>query len=166
MRISFDLDGTIFTSSLEHAEGAMFSYLERGKVCPLRAGTRALFQALSERGWEIWFYTNSWRSRTSLGGWAINSGLHVREVVNQQIHENKCEEMGFSPTEVPEKMPEWFGIDLHVDDSSEITEQAISRGVHAILIAEGDLDWVDKVLLCADSFSGYRPQAHENPRDS
>jgi len=107
--------------------------------------------ALAERGWEIWFYTNSLRSRTSLQVWACHLGMPVTNVVNQQLHENRCAEMGFLPIQVPAKMPGWFGIDLHVDDSPEIARQIAGCGGNVCLIAEGDPEWAEKVLACADA---------------
>ena len=150
MRISFDLDGTLFVSDPQQAEPGMLNFVEREKVARLRKGTRELMTVLAEQGWEIWFYTNSLRPRTSLLAWASRLGMPVSGVVNQQIHENRCAEMGLAPVQVPAKMPRWFGIDLHVDDSPEVAQQISGCGGRVCLISESDLDWAEKVLSCAD----------------
>ena len=77
--------------------------------------------------------------------------MPVTDVVNQQIHENRCAEMGVLPVQASAKMPQWFGIDLHVDDSPEIAQQISACGGSVCLIAESDPDWTEKVLACADA---------------
>ena len=151
MRISFDLDGTLFVADPQQAEPGMLNFVEREKVARLRKGTRELMTVLAEQGWEIWFYTNSLRSRTSLLAWASRLGMPVSGVVNQQIHENRCAEMGLAPVQAAAKMPQWFGIDLHVDDSPEVAQQISVCGGIVCLIAESDPDWTEKVLACADA---------------
>jgi len=151
MRISFELDGTLFVSDQNQAEPAMLNFVEREKVSLLRKGTKILTTALAERGWEIWFYTNSLRSRTSLWAWAFRLGLSVTDVINQQIHEEKCAELGLIAVEAPEKMPPWFEIDLHVDDSEALAEAGRNSGFEVCLIEDGDSDWVEKVLAHADA---------------
>jgi len=151
MRISFELDGTLFVSDQDQAEPAMLNFVEREKVSLLRKGTKLLITTLANRGWEIWIYTNSLRSRTSLWTWAHHLGLPVKDVINQQIHENKCAELGQILMQVPSKMPPWFEIDLHVDDSEAIAETSRNHGFEVCLIKEDDPKWVDKVLAHADS---------------
>jgi len=151
VRISFDLDGTLFVSDPQQVEPDMLNFVERERVARLRKGTRELMAALAEQGWEIWFYTNSLRSRTSLWAWASRIGLPVTDVVNQQIHENRCAEMGLAPVQVSAKMPQWFGIDLHVDDSPEVAQRVSGCGGRVCLISESDPDWAGKVLACADA---------------
>ena len=153
MRISFDLDGTLFVSDPKRAGPPLFNFVERGKVALLRGESRELITALAERGWEIWFYTNSMRSRTSLLAWAMRLGMPVAEAINQQVHENRCAEMGHAPVQSAAKMPQWFGIDLHVDDSPEVARQISDCGGRVCLIAEDDPDWAEKVLFCADEIT-------------
>ncbi len=154
MRISFDLDGTIFVSDPLESGSSISDSVGRDKGAALRGGTRELMAALAERGWEIWFYTNSLRSRSSLLDLAGRLNMPVRDpshIVNQQIHENRCAEMGFAPVQVPAKMPRWFGINLHVDDCPELARQISEDGCAVCLIAKDDSDWVAKVLASADA---------------
>ncbi len=152
MKISFDLDGTLFVSDPGLAGPPIYNYVEPRKVLRLRDGVPALLRELSERGWEIWFYTNALYSRSSLLAWAHRAGLPVAGVINQQIHENACAERGVLPLEVAAKMPPWFGIDLHVDDSEQIAAAGGAAGFCVCLIARDDPDWAVKVRACADRF--------------
>lgn len=151
MRISFDLDGTLFVSLPEQADLPAYNFVERGKVSLLRKESRKLIKTLVERGWEICFYTNSLRARSSLHAWAMRVGIPLTEIINQQIHENKCAESGLIPAQVAAKMPAWFGIDLHVDDSPGIAGAAEEYGFEVCLIEEADSRWAEKVLSHAHS---------------
>ncbi len=156
MRISFDLDGTLFVSNQKDAGPAMFNFVQRGKVAMLRKDARLLMAALKERGWEICIYTNSLRSRQSLIVWAGRLGISLQDVINQQIHENKCNDLGVLPAQVPLKMPTWFQIDLHVDDSEIIAREGRENGFEVPLIKEDDPEWVDKVLTRADEIASQK----------
>ena len=156
MRISFDLDGTLFVSNINYAGPAMLNFVQRDNVAMLRKDTRLLMTALMERGWEICFYTNSLRSRKSLIVWAVRLGISLHDVINQQVHENKCNELGVIPAQVPSKMPSWFQIDLHVDDSEIIAREGQDNGFEVLLIKEDDPEWVDKVLARADAIAAQK----------
>lgn len=150
MRISFDLDGTLFVSDPALAGPLMFNYVEPYKACLVREGAPALLRELGESGWDVWIYTNALYSRKSLLAWAHRLGLPVTEVVNQQIHENVCAGHGVLPIEVALKMPHWFGIDLHVDDSETLAAASASAGFHICHVATAAPDWLDIVKKRAD----------------
>ena len=151
MKISFDLDGTLFVRSESAADPDEPPFVQREKEFSLRDGTRRLLLALADQGCEIWLYTNSYRSRSLLLRWFRDLGFPITGVVNQQIHEQKCEELGLLPKEIPMKMPQWFGFDLHVDDSMEILKGLSAYGFPVCRIDEDDSHWAEKVLAMVPS---------------
>jgi FMN phosphatase YigB (HAD superfamily) len=150
MRISFDLDGTLFVSDPSRALPDFLNYVEPYKVARVRRGTPELLRSLAERGWEIVFYTNSLRSRISLLAWARRLNFPVMDVINQQLHENACAERGVLPGQVAAKMPPWFGIGLHVDDSEDLAKAGKEFGFAVCVIDPDDAEWCAKVLARAD----------------
>ena len=150
MKISFDLDATLFVSDPALAGPEMYNYVEPYKVDRLRAGAPELLRRLGEEGWEIWIYTNSLRPRKALLVWSMHLGMPVKDVINQQIHENACAERGVLPVEVAPKMPHWFGIDLHVDNSEQIAAAGRAGGFEVCCIASDDPEWAAKVRACAE----------------
>ena len=120
MRISFDLDETIISRAVDwEVEPDLKGF--RGNEERLRKGTVELFKWIREQNHEIWIYTNSYRGWRDLGSWFQDCGIPVDGVINQIVHEQKRNEQG--RRSALEKNPEWFGIDLHFDDSEELADQ-------------------------------------------
>ena len=151
MRISFDLDGTLFVRELpsplaDPKEGAV---IEGEKVSGLRIGTRNLLNTLASAGWEIWIYTSSYRGKSDILNLFARLDLPISGVINRQIHENMCAVLGTDPLSVSVKMPPWFGIDLHVDDSPAIAEEGRTHGFKVCLVGTSDPCWGEHVLSSA-----------------
>ncbi len=125
MRISFDLDDTLICHGINGHEPRPF-WLTRLFTSgePLRKGTRGLIQTLQQSGWEVWIYTTSPRSVRSIRIWLWSYGIHVANIVNQQIHDK----LRKGSSCVPSKDPQAFGIDLHVDDSAGVLAEGQAFG--------------------------------------
>ena len=156
MRVSFDLDDTLIFKTVQGRTDASLPALKRSySEERLREGTRGLMHALAKRGCEIWIYSNSFRGKKELFQWFENCGLPVREIVNQQMHDLKRTEMG-SQSLRPAKFPPWFEIDVHIDDSAELEEDARSHGFKVIRVAPDDVNWVSTVLAAIDAMQDSR----------
>lgn len=145
MRISFDIDDTLICDSSVPTEQCVswwrrWRYSER-----LRRGTRSLMAALVQRRCKIWIYTSSCRSPRHLKSWFASFGIPVEGVVNLDQHERTVGLRG------PSKFPPAFGIDLHVDDSSGVAMEGANHRFPVLVIAPGDLGWVERVLNEVDA---------------
>jgi hypothetical protein len=157
MRISFDLDDTLILKTVAGPVDDSLPPLQRISIEErLREGTRELMGALVQRGCEIWIYSNSFRGRKELLQWFAACELPVANVVNQQLHDQKREELGLTSLR-PGKFPPWFGIDLHVDDSVELEEDARQHGFKVVRVAADDANWVSTVLGAVDTLLERKP---------
>ena len=156
MRISFDLDDTLVLKSVDGPCEESFPARRRGEAIEerLRKGTRELFLALHERGWEILIYSNSYRGKTDLVNWFSECGLPICGVVNQQLHDQKQLESG-GIARRPAKFPPWFQVDLHVDDALEVYEDGHRFGFDVVRVAPDDTNWTAAVLKAADEKQQY-----------
>jgi hypothetical protein len=151
MRVSFDVDDTLVCGHQVPAERLVpwrgrWLYPES-----LRQGTRSLMGELLRRVCELWIYTTSYRPSRYLRGWFRSFGIPIRDVVNQDRHEQVVGLRG------PSKYPPAFGIDLHVDDSEGVAEEGRSHGFDVVVVSPGDLDWTARVLRAVDARLGLRP---------
>jgi hypothetical protein len=149
MRISFDLDDTLILKSIAGPCEETLPARKRGDAIEekLRKGTRELFLALHEKGWEIVIYSNSFRGKSELISWFSECGLPVCEVINQQLHDQK---RAASNTSCPTKFPPWFNIDLHVDDAHAVYQEGRLHGFDVVRVSPRDLNWTSVVLKAAD----------------
>jgi len=146
MRISFDLDETLISQNIDwEVEPDLAGF--RGEKERLRKGTVELFKWIREQNHEIWIYTNSYRGWMDLGSWFQDCGISVDGVINQIVHDRKREEQNQKCQ--LEKNPEWFGIDLHFDDSDELAEQERICKIDPL-----DSSWTDRVKLYIKVKSG------------
>ena len=151
MRISFDLDDTLILKTVDGGYDESLPPLKRSYVEErLRKGTRDLMTILAERGCEIWIYSNSYRGKSDLMEWFKQCGLPIANVVNQQIHDMKCTEASLQSSR-PGKFPNWFGIDVHVDDSADLEEIASAEGFKLVRVSPSDANWVSTILAAIDT---------------
>ena len=116
---------------------------------PLRLGARRLFQSLRARGHELWIYTTSFRSPSSVKLWLWSYGIRVKRVVNQHVHDRR---LSRGPMDYPpSKNPRAFDIDLHVDDLDGVRQEGEVHGFRVVVVSPSDEFWVDKVLAAADA---------------
>ena len=114
----------------------------------LRKGTPQLIRALQERGYEVWIYTSSYRTETYLRALFRAYGVHFNGIVNAQRHNNEVQRD--RKERLPQKMPNFYRISLHVDDEKVIAENGRRYGFRTFRIYEPDEEWAEKVLREAD----------------
>ena len=145
MRISFDLDETLFvppkTHQVEPPLPAPFNLLYKER---LRKGTVALIHRLQDAGFQVWVYTSSFRSPRYIRG--LFRCYHVRfdGIINGEMHQ-QCVQRN-KPYPMPTKMPNFFQIALHVDDEDCIVQNGRVHGFHVLQVGPDDSDWADKVM--------------------
>ena len=145
MRISFDLDDVLFVSperfDTEPPPRAPFDrfFSER-----LRKGTPELIRTLQKEGFEVWIYTSSYRSARYLKALFRCYGVHFDEIVNAQRHLREVQRD--KPQILPQKMPGYYRISLHVDDEDVIHENGKRYGFRTLRVRDQDEDWAEKVL--------------------
>lgn len=145
MRISFDLDDVLFVSpeKYETEPELRFPY---NRLFPdrLRKGTPALIHALQERGYEVWIYTSSYRTEVYLRALFRAYGVHFDQIVNGQRHEKEVQR---GRTQMlPQKLPNFYHISLHVDDEKAVEKNGRLFGFRTWRVFEPDEHWSEKLL--------------------
>jgi len=144
-RISFDLDEVLFVdpASFETEPPLNFPY---NRMYPerLRKGTVNLIHTLQERGFEAWVYTSSYRTEHYIRSLFRNYGVQFDGIINMPRH---LKEVQRDRKELlPQKMPGFYRIALHVDDEDVIHRYGRTLGFHTIKVCDPDPDWDQKVL--------------------
>ena len=137
MKISFDIDDTLILYDSKKKENNNCRLLN-GEI--LRYGTINLLKEL-EKEHELWIYTTSFRSPWVLKLCFWLKGVKIKKVVNQNLHSKIIKSKNISAT----KLPSYFGIDLHVDDSLGVVEEGKKFGFDVIVIDPNDEEWTVKV---------------------
>ena len=119
MRISFDLDDTLFVNP-EKIKAFPFSVFYPDR---LRAGTVSLMTYLSEQKIEIWIYTTSFRSETYIRNLFRHYHIHLTQIVNGSRHLKEVQ--GMKTEIMPSKYPSHYRIDLHIDDDKSVLEKRL-----------------------------------------
>ena len=145
MRVSFDLDEVLFVSPQTHkTEPPLRFPLNRIFKERLRLGTPELIRSLQEMGYEVWVYTSSFRSERYLRALFSRYRIRFDEIVNAQRHLREVQRD--RPQILPQKMPGFYRISLHVDDEDVIHENGRRYGFRTIRVREPDEHWAEKVL--------------------
>ncbi len=144
MRISFDLDDTLFVSEqkfkTEPAPKFPFNIIYKDR---LRAGTVELLNYIRDQKIELWIYTTSFRSEKYITGLFKYYGIKLDSIVNGARHEREVQ-AGHSEG-MPSKYPSKYRIDLHVDDDISVVENGKTYGFNVFQIGGPDDEWVDKI---------------------
>ncbi|WP_026663167.1 HAD family hydrolase [Butyrivibrio proteoclasticus] len=145
MKISFDLDEVLFVSpDYMETEPELRFPLNRMFPERLRKGTVYLINELQKRGFEVWVYTSSFRTDVYIRSLFRRYGIHFDDIVNGYRH--KAEVQGNRADMLPQKMPTFYRIALHIDDEDAIIESGKRYGFRVLRICEPDEHWTDKVL--------------------
>ncbi|ADL33541.1 hypothetical protein bpr_I0798 [Butyrivibrio proteoclasticus B316] len=145
MKISFDLDEVLFVSpDYMETEPELRFPLNRMFPERLRKGTVYLINELQKRGFEVWVYTSSFRTDVYIRSLFRRYGIHFDDIVNGYRH--KAEVQGNRADMLPQKMPTFYRISLHIDDEDAIIENGKRYGFRVLRICEPDEHWTDKVL--------------------
>lgn len=145
MKISFDLDDTLFVSPEEFTVEKELKfpwnklYKER-----LRYGTVALMKYIKEQNIQLWIYTTSFRSEHYIRKLFRCYGIKIDEVVNGARH--KREVQGSKTEAMPSKYPSKYRIDLHIDDDISVAQNGKIFGFKVLIIKEEDSEWDKKII--------------------
>ena len=145
MRISFDLDDTLFVPKEKFKTEPPLKipfcimYKER-----LRLGTVELMKYIRSQNIELWIYTTSYRSEYYIRGLFRCYGIKLDCVVNGEKHANEVQ-VGYKEG-MPSKYPSKYRIDLHIDDDISVAQNGKIYGFHVLLVGSQDDCWVDKVV--------------------
>lgn len=144
MRVSFDLDDTLFVSPENFKTEAELKfpfnkiYKER-----LRFGTIELMKWIQEQGIELWIYTTSFRTEGYIRGMFRRYGIKLDSVVNGERHAREVQ--AGKREAMPSKYPGKYRIDLHIDDDVSVVQNGRTYGFKVFLIGAQDDAWVDKI---------------------
>lgn len=150
MQISFDLDDTLICYDQSVPREPRLSWLRRLFIHdePLRLGAARLAGELLERGHELWIYTTSFRSPRAVRRWLSAHGIPVSRVIAGTEHVRS-----FGPSSSPSKRPHAFGIDLHVDDSPGVAQEARQHGFQVCIVHPSAQDWVEQILAAVEDYA-------------
>ena len=145
MRISFDLDEVLFVdpNTFEIEDPPRFP-LDRIYRERLRKGTVRLIHTLQEEEFEAWVYTSSFRSEKYIRSLFRCYGIRFDGIINAQRHLREVQK-GHGHL-LPQKVPGYYHIDLHVDDEDVIHQYGKQYGFKTCKVCDPDPDWVEKVL--------------------
>lgn len=145
MKISFDLDDTLFVSPEEFQVEKELKfpwnkfYKER-----LRYGTVALMKYIKEQNIQLWIYTTSFRSERYIRKLFRCYGIKIDEVVNGARHQREVQ--GNKTETMPSKYPSKYRIDLHIDDDISVAQNGKTFGFKVLIIKEEDSEWDKKII--------------------
>ena len=149
MRVSFDLDEVLFVSPKTHStEKALPFPLNRIFKERLRLGTPSLIRELQALGYEVWIYTSSFRSEGYIKMLFRLYGVHFDGIINAQRHLREVQRT--NKTVLPQKLPNRYGISLHVDDETVICNWGKHYGFNTYQLEAEDADWKDKIIRRAE----------------
>ena len=149
MRISFDLDEVLFVSPETHKTEPPLHYpLNRIYKEHLRLGTPELINELQKLGYDVWVYTSSFRTESYIRRLFRHYGVHFNGIVNGTRHQKEVQR---DRKEIlPQKMPGYYQITLHVDDETVICSMGREYGFYTYQLDAQDDDWKDKIIARAD----------------
>lgn len=145
MKISFDLDEVLFVSpDVYETEPPLRFPLNRLFPERLRKGTVKLIHDLQAEGFEVWVYTSSFRAEIYIRNLFRHYGVKFDQIVNGDRHLKEVQ--GNRDRPLPQKMPNFYRISLHVDDEDAIHENGKIYGFHTWKVYEPDPDWAEKLM--------------------
>ena len=145
MRISFDLDDVLFVDpNMFETEPPLPFPFNRIFVARLRKGTVRLIHELQDEGFEVWVYTSSFRSERYIRSLFARYGVRFTQIVNRDRHLREVQRQN-SQT-LPQKMPGFYRISLHIDDEDVIHQNGLIYGFRTYKVCDPDDEWVEKVL--------------------
>ena len=144
-RVSFDLDEVLFVSPKTHkVEPKLHVPFDKIYKERLRLGTPELINELQRMGIEVWVYTSSFRSDKYITG--LFSHYHVRfnQIVNGQRHLKEVQKN--NPETLPQKLPNRYHINLHIDDESVVASYGKAYGFEVFQLDAQDDEWKEKII--------------------
>ena len=149
MRVSFDLDEVLFVSPNTHkTEPELRFPLNKIYKERLRLGTPDLINTLQSMGYDVWIYTSSYRSEKYISKLFRCYGVRFDGIVNAQRHLKEVQRNRAQT--LPQKLPGYYRISLHIDDESVVCTQAGRYGFNAYQLQAQDDDWKEKIIARAE----------------
>lgn len=149
MRISFDLDEVLFVDPAKYQTQPQLRFpLNKFFKERLRKGTPQLIKSLQKDGYEVWVYTSSFRTETYIRQLFRYYGVRFDGIVNGQRHMNEVQ--GEKKETMPTKLPNRYGISLHVDDEAVVATYGRSYGFDVFQLFAPDEEWAEKILARAE----------------
>ncbi len=148
MRISFDLDEVLFVYPKTHkTEAAPYFPFNLFFKERLRYGTPELINALQELGFEVWVYTSSFRTESYIKTLFYLYGITFDGIINGSRHMKEVQRR--SKNILPQKVPSYYHISLHVDDEQVICSQGRHCGFYTYHLDEEEPGWVENIIAYA-----------------
>lgn len=145
MRISFDLDEVLFVDPANHTtEPQLIFPFNRIYKERLRLGTARLIPRLQKMGCEVWVYTSSFRSERYIRSLFRHYHVHFDSIVNGARHQKEVQ--GNRREVMPTKLPNRYGITLHVDDESIVCTYGQTYGFKVYQLNAQDDEWEEKIV--------------------
>lgn len=145
VRVSFDLDEVLFVSPKTHETEPELPFpYNRFYVERLRKGTPELINTLQEMGIEVWVYTSSYRSEKYIRKLFKHYGVRFDNIINAERHLKEVQRD--RKDMLPQKMPGFYRITLHVDDETVIATAGKEYGFEVYELNEPDKQWKEKVI--------------------
>lgn len=149
MRVSFDLDEVLFVSPETHkTEPALIFPLNLIFKERLRLGTPELVKKLQAMGYEVWVYTSSFRTERYIRTLFRLYGVRFDGIINATRHLKEVQRN--NNTVLPQKMPSYYRISLHVDDETVICTLGRQYGFRTYQLDAQDDDWKEKIIARAE----------------
>lgn len=149
MRVSFDLDEVLFVDPATHKTESQllfpFNIIFKER---LRLGTPDLINTLQKMGYEVWVYTSSYRSEFYIKTLFKCYGVKFDSIVNAQRHLKEVQRK--RPNILPQKVPNYYKIKLHIDDETVICSYGREMGFDAYQLDAQDDEWKEKIIAKAE----------------
>lgn len=146
MRVSFDLDDTLFLDSKKYETEPSLPFPYRCMYKEhLRKGTINLLQKIRQTDIELWIYTTSFRSERYIRHLFRHYGIQLDQVVNGERHLREVQANKKEP--MPSKYPSYYRIDLHIDDDVSVVQNGNIYGFKVFLIKDEMPDWANAIWL-------------------
>jgi hypothetical protein len=152
MKVSFDLDDTLFVSSdnvdTETSLNFPFNYIYKEK---LRLGTVNIMKNIINNNIELWIYTTSFRSKRYIKGYFKKYGIkiNINNIVNGKRHMDEVQ--GDRKEILPSKYPPKYKINLHVDDDISVKQNGDIYGFKVFLIKVNNTNWIKELWEMIES---------------
>ena len=145
MRVSFDLDEVLFVDPSNHRTEPPLPFpFNRIFKERLRLGTPELIRSLQALGYDVWIYTSSFRSERYIKFYFLLYRVRFDGIVNATRHLREVQ--GNRKERLPQKIPSWYRISLHVDDEEIICTNGRQYGYSAYRLDADDDGWKEKIV--------------------
>jgi len=149
VRVSFDLDEVLFVSPETHKTEAPLRFpLNRVFKERLRLGTPELIHTLQSMGYEVWVYTSSFRSERYIRLLFRCYGIVFDGIVNGERHLREVQRD--RKETLPQKLPNYYRISLHIDDESIVATYGREYGFNVYQLNDQLDEWKEAIIARAD----------------